>query len=156
MEIIVTKGIGKGTTGVSAFDAALMNAGIADYNLIYLSSIIPPASRLIIDKYEPREDEYGNRLYVVISRCDQYAFGKEAWAGLGWVTDEGGRGLFVEQKAECEEEVVRLIDHSLSDMRESRPYKFGEIAYSVVGIECEDRPVCAVVAAVYKSESFEQ
>ena len=36
-----------------------------------------------------------------------------------------------------------------------RKEKFGEIHYQVVGIRCEEKPVCVVVAAVYQSEGWE-
>ena len=40
----VFSGIGKGETALSAFDAALKQAGVYNYNLICLSSIIPPGA----------------------------------------------------------------------------------------------------------------
>jgi len=40
----LTSGFGEGTTALNAFDAALLNAGIGDTNLIKLSSILPPAA----------------------------------------------------------------------------------------------------------------
>jgi len=156
-KIYVTCGIGKGLTDISAFDAALINAGIANYNLIYLSSVIPKGSKIEIKKLKPKKTEYGRKLYVVIARCDQDISGKEAWAGLGWSQDRMGRGLFVEHKSENREAVIRLIRNSLKDMkklRPLRPYKYGRINYSVTGIKCKNKPVCAVVAAVYQSEGW--
>lgn len=156
MEIIVTTGAGEGKTYVSAFDAALMKAGTANYNLIYLSSVIPKESVIQERQCEAPEKDYGNKLYVVMSRCDQYVFGKEAWAGLGWVQDKEGRGLFVEHKAESRDELSRLIEHSLNDMSRSRPYEYGEIHAATCGIECKNQPACAVIMAVYRSEPFSQ
>src|SRR3989344_4184022 len=94
----ITDGTGAGDTPLSAFDAALFNAGIANYNLVHLSSIIPPG-------YEPRieklnwngADDAGSRLYVVIASQTEIEHGKEAWAGLGWVlAEDQSLGLFVE------------------------------------------------------------
>ncbi len=42
MKIHIGTSIGTGETELSAFDTALYNAGIANYNLLYLSSVIPP------------------------------------------------------------------------------------------------------------------
>jgi len=152
--IYVTSGTGEGKTDISAFDAALANAGIANYNLIYLSSIIPEKSIIEIKKLKPKEAEYGKKLYIVIARCDQDIFGKEAWAGLGWTRDKTGRGLFAEHKSESKETVIRLIRNSLEDMKKTRTYKYGGINYAVAGIKCKNKPVCAVVAAVYQSEGW--
>jgi len=155
LQIYITSGTGEGKTNISAFDTALMNAGIANYNLIYLSSVIPKGSVLKIRKLKSKKDEYGNKLYVVMARSDQGTIGKEAWAGLGWIQDSKGRGLFAELWAESKEAVVKLIHNSLNDMKMLRSYNYGKIHYLVAGAKCKDRPVCAVVVAVYKSESWE-
>lgn len=155
-KIYITHGAGEGKTDISAFDAALMKAGIANYNLIYLSSVIPKGTKKVKPRrFKFKEKDYGNRLYVVIARCDQDIFGREAWAGLGWVQDKEGRGVFVEHKAENEAAVIRLIKNSLEDMKKSRSYKYGKINYLTSGIKCKNKPVCALVAAVYKSEKWE-
>ena len=39
---IITKGSGNSTYEINAFDNALISSGIADYNLVKLSSILPP------------------------------------------------------------------------------------------------------------------
>ena len=44
MDIKVVCGVGSGKTALSAFDSALKDAGVYNYNLITLSSIIPPDS----------------------------------------------------------------------------------------------------------------
>lgn len=38
-------GVGKGSTELNAFDNALYNAGVGNYNLIKVSSILPPISK---------------------------------------------------------------------------------------------------------------
>ena len=43
MTITLSTGTGEGPTPLAAFDAALVDAGVADHNLICLSSVIPPA-----------------------------------------------------------------------------------------------------------------
>ena len=37
----IVSGVGKGLTSLSAFDNALLNAGVGDYNLVKVSSILP-------------------------------------------------------------------------------------------------------------------
>jgi arginine decarboxylase len=46
-KIILTSGIGTGSTKLNAFDNALLNAGIGNFNLIQASSIIPPKAEII-------------------------------------------------------------------------------------------------------------
>ena len=64
MKISITYGKGSGKTELAAFDAALWNAGIADYNLIILSSIIPPNSKVFVKKLEQNNQNIGNKLYL--------------------------------------------------------------------------------------------
>ncbi|MBN2459146.1 pyruvoyl-dependent arginine decarboxylase [Candidatus Woesearchaeota archaeon] len=155
MKIIITLGIGDGPTELSAFDNALHQAGIANYNLIRLSSVIPAGSEIIDKKIDWNNKEYGHRLYLVYSECSASEPGKEAWAGLGWITEEKtGKGLLVEHHGPSEAEVKKQINDSLKRMQEYRPDKYGKISHKVVGIKCKGKPVCAIVAAVYKSEGW--
>ena len=45
-DITIRTGSGQGHTKLSAFDHALLTAGVANFNLITLSSVIPPRRRL--------------------------------------------------------------------------------------------------------------
>jgi arginine decarboxylase len=80
--------------------------------------------------------------------------GREAWAGIGWVQAKDGRGLFVEHEGSQQAEVMRLIKETLNDMVKYRKEKYGEIHYQIVGLRCENKPVCAVAAAVYESQGW--
>src|SRR5689334_6854391 len=111
MKITVAAGAGEGPTAVAAFDAALRAAGVENYNLIPLSSIIPPGSRVERAAFVTPADEYGHRLYVVMARCDEHVAGAEAWAGVGWAQEpESGRGLFVELCATSKNDVEAAIE----------------------------------------------
>ena len=156
MKINTTSGTADGLTQLAAFDAALIHAGIANLNLIKLSSVIPPNSVLEICKPEISEDHYGKKLYVVLSEKRESEKGREAWAGIGWVQGKNGRGLFVEQHGAQQAEVMRLIRDTLTNMVKNRgaENEYGPINYHVVGIACEDKPVCALVAAVYQVEDW--
>ena len=158
MKISITTGRGTGNTELSAFDAALHSAGVANYNLIRLSSVIPIGTVIEINQLDGNaRDEFGYRLYLVYAEQRQSQPGMQAWAGIGWVQTEDGRGLFVEHEGSSEKEVRGLIKNSLTDMVKYRKdYKFGEINYSVCGIRCEDQPVCAFMAAVYQSQSWDK
>lgn len=157
MQIIISSGTGEGNTQLSAFDKALFNSGIANFNLIRLSSVIPPKSDIKIQPFDNNGKEgFGDRLYLVYAEKRESEAGREAWAGIGWVQAKDGRGLFVEHHGSQQAEVIRMINSSLTDMVKYRKDKFGEIHYQVVGVRCEDKPVCALVAAVYESEPWKK
>lgn len=156
-KIRVTSGTGIGDTKLAAFDAALFSAGIANYNLIYLSSIIPEGFEPVTEKLSGNgSEEFGHKLYVVMASQKEDEVEKEAWAGIGWVMTEGEKrkGLFVEHTGADKHQVVNQIKKSLDNMTAYREGKFGEIQYEVIGITCHGKPVCAVVAAVYQSEGW--
>ncbi|OHA15316.1 MAG: hypothetical protein A3G52_00975 [Candidatus Taylorbacteria bacterium RIFCSPLOWO2_12_FULL_43_20] len=155
-KITLTKGEGEGSTLLSAFDAALFDAGIANYNLIHLSSIIPTGFQIVVKKPNINQSEFGKKLYVVIAERRENEIGKEAWAGIGWVlkNDNSGEGLFVEHVGTTKEDVDNEIMSSLNDMKTRRQGNFGEIHSETIGVRCQSKPVCALVAAVYGSESW--
>lgn len=159
MEIQVVSGIGTGPTTLSAFDSALNHAGVANYNLIRLSSVIPPNSK-IVPKDEPATNlpgQWGDKLYVVMAEQRADSPNTEAWAGIGWVQDkETGRGLFVEHEGLSEKTVRDDITQSLTALMATRNVDFGEIQMKVVGRTCKHEPVCALVIAAYDAKGWER
>lgn len=155
MIINITSGKGIGDTEITAFDAALFDAGINDYNLIILSSIIPPRSEILIKKLSRGNHSIGNKLYIVLSKNYETRRGKKAYAGLGWRIREDGSGIFLEEHGENEEELIDKLREGLKSMVKYRDGIFGEPNYKIEEIECIDKPVCALVAAVYKDEGWE-
>jgi arginine decarboxylase len=154
MFIPITTGVGVGRTALAAFDHALFAAGIANYNLVALSSVIPTGATVGCKQLDRNDDEWGYRLYVVIAERRVVEVGAEAWAGIGYVQDETGSGLFVEHHGSSEHQVQAQIHESLSSMVEYRSNDFGPIEMVTVGATCEDRPTCALVAAVYESAGW--
>jgi len=155
MKIAITSGTGEGCTAVAAFDAALLRAGVENYNLIPLSSIIPPGSTIERATFVTPADEYGHRLYVVMARDDAETPGAEAWAGVGWTQEpENGRGLFVELHGDSQAIVREGLDATLKSMQTSRGRTYGPIHRELAGITCRGQAVCAVVIAVYQSEGW--
>lgn len=151
MRIEIATGVGAGPTKLAAFDAALIAAGVANFNLLVLSSVIPPASEIVeSDERLSPDGEWGDRLYVVMAQERVTTRNAEAWAGLGWVRDERtGRGLFVEHHGGSRAEVEGDIDDSLSTLCENRGVDFGRHRMRLAGITCRDDAVCALVVATY-------
>ncbi|HVI60891.1 MAG TPA: pyruvoyl-dependent arginine decarboxylase [Candidatus Saccharimonadales bacterium] len=160
MKIYIAPGIGTGPTKLSAFDAALNHAGVANYNLLRLSSIIPPDSSILPQKKsipaEAMPGGWGDRLYVVMAEKRVDTPNTEAWAGIGWVQDkDSGKGLFVEHEGQSEKAVRRDITQSLEALMATRNVNFGEIHMNVVGRTCINHPVCALVVAVFQSSDWD-
>lgn len=157
MKIHITKSKAEGLTALAAFDTCLLNMGIGNQNLIYLSSIIPPNSEIILDKAEFDDSHFGNKLYCVMAQKRVTIRNRQAWAAVGWVQDsQSGKGLFVEHTGHSEDEVQQDVTNTLTNMMQKRPEtEWGKIQMVMEGIQCGDKPVCAMVAAVYKSEGWD-
>ena len=157
-KIRITKGIGSGPTPLSAFDAALFEAGIGNYNLIHLSSVIPPNHEPVLEQVTDNDavEHYGKRLYLVYAVAQTTESGAPIYAGLGWtMTDtEPKRGLFVEHTGVSTEDVQQQIEKTLTSMISYRKETYGKIQTAIVGTTCKDTPTCAIVAAVYQHEPW--
>lgn len=156
MKIDVSAGTGVGPTELSAFDQALVNAGVANFNLICLSSVLPPGSDVtILDRPFTPVGEWGDRLYLVMAQFRTSIRNHEAWAGIGWIQDPlTKRGLLVEHEGHTEAEVRADITNSLEALAQNRGMEFGPMNMHVVGTKCIDLPVCALAVAVFESSSW--
>ena len=155
--IPVAGGVGSGPTPLAAFDAALRKAGVANFNLVRLSSVIPSGSSVVDQGDGPAhaDGEWGDRLYVVMAEQCSNRIGEEAWAGVGWVQErESGRGLFVEHEGTDESQVRADIDASLGALCAGRPEPFGPVHSFVRGTRCRGQAACALVVAVYEAASW--
>lgn len=155
--IEVTSAVGAGATTLSAFDDALLRNGVGNFNLIRLSSVIPPGTDVVCQDTAPDiGGAWGDRLYVVMAEQRVNRPGREAWAGIGWVQhEESGRGLFVEHEGHSEEQLHQDLERSLTSLVAARPgTTFGPIQTKVTGARCEGQPICAMVVAVYEAEGW--
>lgn len=165
LEIAIAGATGQGRTLLSAFDAALWRCGVHDYNLIPLSSVIPPASHVTrCQRYEPQDRAFGHRLYVVKAEARSAEEGAVIGAGLGWLQWGDARGVFVEHevqargqpRAEVETTLAHQITDSLGDLARRRgvPFVAEQAGMHVVSTVVGALPACALVLAVYQSQGW--
>ena len=163
MNITIVTSNGEGQTLLSAFDNALQNSGVHNYNLLRLSSIIPPHSKIIKkSSYDTDPAEFGHKLYVVMAEMRSSQAGKHLAAGIGWyqLGDEGG--FFVEHetigdtRVAVQSEIAFLINSSLRDMCNFRGIAFDEnnVKLVVSTVKVTNKPACALAIAVYQSEGW--
>lgn len=158
LQIPVRSAFGRGPTKLAAFDAALRGAHIANFNLLALSSVIPPGSTVWHspgpEVRASHRGGWGDRLYVVMADQRTDVEGDEAWAGIGWVQSADGRGLFVEHHGATESTLRNDIEMSLAALVEGRDVQFSAPRMAVNGGVCDGEPVCALVVAVYQAEPW--
>lgn len=157
MKINIVTSSGKAKTMLGAFDAALVNAGIANMNLLCLSSVIPPNTEIVFEKPEILERDFGKKLYVVMARRETDKKEKIA-AGIGWVIEKNNRfGLFVEHDGATVDEVKNLITDTLNGMMKSRDeYKFSEIQFAISETtNMNGESSCVILVATYGIDGWE-
>lgn len=159
LTIRVSAGTGTGRTTLAAFDAALADAGVSNFNLVRLSSIVPPGSRVLeVDGDDQLRGDHGDAMYCVYARAHALLAGHEAWAGVAWSRrdDGSGAGLFVEHEGPSREQVSTDLTHSLEDLSATRGGAYRPEGRLVAGITCVTLPVCAVVVATFRRVGWEE
>ena len=66
-KLFLTKGVGKHREKLQSFEMALRDAGIAQYNLVRVSSIFPPGCRIITRKDGIEQLKPGQVVFCVLS-----------------------------------------------------------------------------------------
>ena len=164
-DVFIVSGVGCGETTLSAFDAALAEAGIHNFNLIKVSSILPRGWGIKrAGPYQAGPDQYGLRLYVVMAEIRTDRVGTTIGAGLGWYQAEDGRGLFAEHvdqiegsgTAEVERSVTSKVRATLRDLCAIREWPFLEdkLRCLTVSSAVDGKPACVLAAGVYCAEPF--
>ena len=147
--IRVVWGTGRGPTEVAAYDAALADANVHNFNLVHVSSIVPAGTAVTAVGDAPELGSPGDRLTVVEGSATGSGPGTVA-AGLGWSTGEGP-GLFYEAAGTTDRETVRgEIEQGLEAGRRLRNWPFEDTQVRTVSIEAEaGEYATATVLAVY-------
>lgn len=141
---------GKGLSDISeinAFDIALREAGIGDYNLVCVSSILP----MDAEEIQPVELPPGTIVFVVLAKRTGNA-GRIA-AGVGWAQGVDGRGrrygCIIESNAPTtKEELERELGRRLDDLCKRRGIRPERTGFKVESLEVPKGKFGCVVAAV--------
>jgi arginine decarboxylase len=67
-KLFFTKGVGKHKEKLESFEFALRNAGIEKFNLVKVSSILPPNCKIVSKERGLKELDTGQIVYCVISQ----------------------------------------------------------------------------------------
>lgn len=118
-------GKGEASTQLNAFDAALLQAGIGDTNLIRMSSILPPAC-VEIDSYDFPKGSFVPLAYGEISSSEPGTVISAAVA-VGIPEDESESGLIMEcarvgDEGPCLQRVLDMVREGMEQIRK-RPIR---------------------------------
>jgi arginine decarboxylase len=160
--IRIVWGEGTGPTALSAYDAALADAGLHNYNLVTVSSVIPAGAPLAVAETAPDLGPAGERLAIIESRgtvspattnrdadADASTAGR-AVAALAWARDDEGRGLFYEASGTDPQHVRAVAEQGLQRGSELREWSLGDRETVVRTTPARSEAhACVVVCGVY-------
>ncbi len=93
-----TRGVGKHRNRLQSFEVALRNAGIAQLNLVKVSSIFPPGCKLVSTKVGLKELMPGQIAFVVMAEASTNEPNRLVSAGLGLaIPAEGNRFGYISE-----------------------------------------------------------
>lgn len=156
--IRVSTGAGAGSTRLAAFDTALFDAGIAGYNIIRLSSVIPRYAEVRrVSGSDQIQGLHGDVAYCVYATAYASVVGEQAWAGVAWAfhRDGSGAGLFVEHSASSESMLQHDLRSTIETMDETRGRQYHWAGMASSSAVCVDHPVCAIAVATYGTVGWE-
>ncbi|MDZ7689505.1 MAG: pyruvoyl-dependent arginine decarboxylase [Halobacteriales archaeon] len=156
-EVFLVSGVGRHAVPVASFERALRDAGVEPYNIVPVSSILPPDA----DFVEPHEGverlSPGQVVHAVLGR-DTTDEGR-ATAAVGVARADEGHGYFVERSGVsdaggacngAERDSAETLAREMVETSDAT----GEVVDSFAveakaSVEEDDRYVTAVVAAVF-------
>lgn len=140
-----------GSSSLMAFDRALLKAGIAQCNLVAVSSIIPLGAREV----KPVSIKPGTVTFTVLSREDGVE-GEGITAGIAWascsVNGNETYGIVVEDHGrKTTVECRRDLKKKLGEMARARGIRVLKCSYEIASVKrVPDRKFgCVVAALVY-------
>lgn len=150
--IRVVRGAATGPTATASYDEALAEAGVENYNLTAVSSVIPAGATVEVAETAPDLGPAGERLTVVQGRRT-VAPGEadRAVAGLGWSVEATGRGIFYEASGTDEATVRETVADGLAAGRSLRPdWAFVDDGREFLAVAADEAAyTTALVLAVY-------
>jgi arginine decarboxylase len=135
------------TSELNAFDLALKEAGIAQCNLVHVSSILPPNCQQVDLTPIP----IGAITHVVMARMDG-AGGERISAGIAWSFGAGnGHGIVAEASGHMDEkELKNTLRSRVREMARARDIEMGKISYRRETLDVPSGSYgCVMAALVY-------
>lgn len=155
--IRVVWGTGSAPTEMASYDAALAAAGVENYNLVSVSSVIPAGTDVEVVGTAPDLGPVGDRLTVVEGRATTAGPGQVS-AALAWSQSvDNGPGLFYEAAGETDrDDTERRVREGLAAGQDLRDWTFDDPHVAVESSQAESGTyTTALVLAVYgESESI--
>lgn len=116
-KVFLTKGVGKHKFQLKSFEIALRQAGVAQQNLVYVSSIVPPNCKMISKEAGVKHLVPGSISYCVMARSDTNEHGRLVASSIGvavpkvkdkwgYLSEVHGHGMNMQQAGDMAEDLA--------------------------------------------------
>lgn len=155
-KVFFTSGVGRHTEYLESFEVALRNAGIEKYNLVTVSSILPPQCRIVSKEEGLAELSPGQIVFCVMSRNSADELSRLITSSVGcaipkdiskhgYISEHHAFGQTKAAAGKYAEQLARSMYHTWT---KEEPMKTVHIAKSA-DVEDELRWTTVVSAAVF-------
>jgi len=115
--VFLTKGVGKHKYQLKSFEEALRQAGVAQQNLVQVSSILPPKCKIITCENGLKSLVPGQITYCVMARSDTNEYGRLIASSIGiavpkdrnnwgYISEVHGHGMNQQEAADMSEDLA--------------------------------------------------
>ena len=119
-QMFFTKGVGKHRHRLQSFEAALQKGGLAPFNLVRVSSILPPHCKIISRQRGLQQLQAGEIVHCVIAESQTEEPNRLACSGIGlaqpanedqygYISEHHGYGLTVRKCADLVEDMAATM-----------------------------------------------
>ncbi len=116
-KVFLTKGVGRHRYQLKSFEEALRDAGVANQNLVQVSSILPPKCKIISKEAGLKELVPGSIAFCVMARCDTNEHGRLVATSIGmalpkdrntwgYLSEVHGHGMNEQQAGDLAEDLA--------------------------------------------------
>lgn len=152
-KVIVSNGTGVAATSITAFDKALMKAGVCNLNLVRVTSVLPPGAAVIkLNEIErPLRIPPGSLVPAVYSHLTSATIGAVISSAVavgipGSVAESGmifATSVTGEASIACD-----LVEQMVVEALDARGSKIARIVIDSSELTIEDQTGCSVVIAI--------
>ena len=141
-ECCISKGVGKSKNGLPSFDRALLEAGVGNYNLVRLSSILPAKHEWVPVREISQHIEEGSLLPTAYSTITSDTLGDTivSTIGVGIPSDNRHVGVIMEYSTKnvTEEQALATLRSMITEAFEVRGWALDNMICESVSAKVEE------------------
>ncbi len=162
-KLFFTRGVGRGDTMLISFEEALRDAGIAQFNLVAVSSIFPPGAEMVSPEEGLKSLHSGQILFTVLARNASNEMNRMLSSAIGYAipTDRSRWGYLSEHHSygETEKKAGFFAEKLAAEMLASTTGQQNQLVwdqkkeeYKLSKVILQTRNICSTAVVLRENE----